>query len=369
MKKFEISKNRRVRITPYTSRLENYGVGGYTVYNHMLLPTHFKSLEDEYVHLKKDVQLWDVSVQRQIEISGTDSYKLIQLMTCRDLSKAKVLKCYYVPLIDGNGNMINDPLILKVDDMKWRICIADSDVMLFAKGIADATNLKVNIHETDISTLAIQGPKSLRLMQKVFGKKISDLKFFNFDYFNYENDNLMISKSGFSKQSGYEIYIENSNTGLKLYDYFIKVGNEFNLKPGCPNAIERIEGALLSYGNDMSNNDNPFECALDKYINLENNIEFLGKKALIKAKSDGIKRKLMGVKINAKNILLTKEEKLLDDNNKTIGFLRSAIYSPRFKNVVGIAMIYKDYCKELQKFKINIDNKNVSGSVCSLPIN
>ena len=112
MKKFEISKNRRVKITPYTSRLESYGVGGYTVYNHMLLPTHFKSLEDEYFHLKKDVQLWDVSVQKQIEVSGSDSYKLVQLMTCRDLSGAKVLKCYYVPLIDGNGNMINDPLVL-----------------------------------------------------------------------------------------------------------------------------------------------------------------------------------------------------------------------------------------------------------------
>ena len=136
MKKFEISKNRRVKITPYTSRLESYGVGGYTVYNHMLLPTYFKSLEDEYFHLKKDVQLWDVSVQKQIEVSGSDSNKLVQLMTCRDLSGAKVLKCYYVPLIDGNGNMINDPLVLKVEDMKWRICIADSDVLLYAKGVA-----------------------------------------------------------------------------------------------------------------------------------------------------------------------------------------------------------------------------------------
>ena len=369
MKKFEISKNRRVKVTPYTSRLENYGVGGYTVYNHMLLPTYFKSMEDEYFHLKKDVQLWDVSVQKQIEVSGSDSYKLVQLMTCRDLSGAKVLKCYYVPLIDGNGNMINDPLVLKVEDKKWRICIADSDVLLYAKGIADSMKLNVKIHETNISTLAVQGPKSLDVMRKVFGEEISKLKFFNFNYFKFEDTDFMISKSGFSKQGGYEIYVENSSSGLKLYDYIIKIGNEFNLKPGCPNVIERIEGALLSYGNDMDNSDNPFECGLDKYVNLESNIEFLGKKALQKAKSEGIKRKLMGVKINDKNINLTKEEKLIDNNNKTIGYLRSAVYSPRFKMIVGIAMINRDYCKDTQNFKININSKEVSGSVCGLPMN
>ncbi len=369
MKKFEISKNRRVKVTPYTSRLESYGVGGYTVYNHMLLPTYFKSLEEEYFHLKKDVQLWDVSVQKQIEVSGNDSYKLIQLMTCRDLSGAKVLKCYYVPLVDGNGNMINDPLILKVEDLKWRICIADSDVLLYAKGIADTMNLNVKIHETNISTLAVQGPKSLDVMNKVFGEEINKLKFFNFNYFKFEDADFMISKSGFSKQSGYEIYIENSNSGLKLYDHIIKIGNEFNLKPGCPNVIERIEGALLSYGNDMDNNDNPFECGLDKYVNLESDIDFLGKKALQKAKSAGIKRKLMGVKINDININLTKEEKLFDDNKKTIGFLRSAVFSPRFKMIVGIAMINRNYCKDSQSFKININNKEVKGSICDLPIN
>ena len=369
MKKFEISKNRRVKITPYTSRLESYGVGGYTVYNHMLLPTYFKSLEDEYFHLKKDVQLWDVSVQKQIEVSGTDSYKLVQLMTCRDLSGAKVLKCYYVPLIDGSGNMINDPLVLKVEDMKWRICIADSDVLLYAKGIADSMKLNVKIHETKISTLAVQGPKSLDVMRKVFGDEISKLKFFNFNYFKFEGIDFMISKSGFSKQGGYEIYVENSMSGLKLYDYIIKVGNKFNLKPGCPNVIERIEGALLSYGNDMDNNDNPFECGLDKYVNLESNIEFLGKKALQKVKLEGIKRKLMGVKINEKNINLTSELKLVDENKETIGYLRSAVYSPRFKMIVGIAMINIEYCKDSQNFKTNINNKEVSGSVCSLPMN
>ena len=368
MKKFIISKTRRLRSTPFTSRLEDYGVGGYTIYNHMLLPTFFKSIEDEYNHLKKDVQLWDVSVQREIEINGKDSYKLIQLMTCRDLSKAKPKKCYYVPLIDKDGNMINDPLIIKIDENKWRICIADSDVLLFAKGIANISNFDVKIHETDICTLAIQGPKSDSLMKKVFGNNILSLKFFNYDYYTYEGVEFMISKSGFSKQGGYEIHIENINSGLKLYDHFFDVGKEFNLKPGCPNAIERIESGLLSYGNDMDNGDNPFECGFDKYINLNSNINFLGRNSLIEIKNKGIKKRLMGVKIETKKINLTKEEKLLDKNNNLIGFLRSAAYSPKFKKVVGIAMIYKKYCEENQDFKIIHNNETSEGKICNLPI-
>ena len=366
MKKFEISKNRRVKVTPYTSRLESYGVGGYTVYNHMLLPTHFKSLEDEYFHLKKDVQLWDVSVQKQIEVSGSDSYKLVQLMTCRDLSGAKVFKCYYVPLIDGNGNMINDPLVLKVEDMKWRICIADSDVLLYAKGIADSMNLNVQIHETEISTLAVQGPKSLDVMKKVFGDEIGKLKFFNFNYFKFEGIDFMISKSGFSKQGGYEIYVENLKSGLKLYDYIIKVGKKFNLKPGCPNVIERIEGALLSYGNDMDNNDNPLECGLDKFVHLENDIDFLGKEKLIKIKENGINKKLMGVKINLDKINL-RSAIHLTIGDKIIGEIRSAVFSPTFKMVIGIAMINKPYFLSKDQFDIVIENRKYKGEICDIP--
>ena len=92
-------------------------------------------------------------------------------MTCRDLSKSKVGKCYYAPLVDLYGKIINDPLIYKVEDDKWRVCIADSDVLLYAKGIAETNNLQVNLLEADIDTLAVQGPKSFDLMAKVFGEK------------------------------------------------------------------------------------------------------------------------------------------------------------------------------------------------------
>ena len=368
MKKFSITKSKRLRSTPFSSRIEAQGVKSYSVYNHMLLPTVFDSFINEYHHLKTHVQVWDVSVQREIEIIGKDSYTLVQLMTCRDLSKAKIKKCYYSPLIDKYGKMINDPLIYKIDNDTWRICIADSDVMLFAKGIAEAKNLNVDIKETNISTLAVQGPKSIQLMEKIFGSKIKELKFFNYDYFEFDNHRYLISKSGYSKQGGFEIHVENIKAGLKLYDHMFKVGKEFNIKAGCPNIIERIEGGLLSYGNDMDIRDNPFECGFDKYINLDADIDFLGKDSLNKIKSNGIVKKLMGVKINTQQIDLYNEEKLYDKNNNFVGFLRSAVYSPNFKKVVGIAMIEKKYCKISQEFKINIDGKQIFGEICNLPL-
>ena len=368
MKNFVLSKSRRLRSTPFTSRIEKQGVKSYTIYNHMLLPTTFSSPEEEYVHLKEHVQIWDVSVQREIEISGKDSYTLLQLMTCRDLSKSKIGNCYYAPLVDVHGNMINDPLIYKLEERKWRVCIADSDVLLYAKGIAEAKNLEVNIFEANINTLAIQGPKSFKLMERVFGKKINDLKFFKFDFFEFDNNEYLVSRSGFSKQGGFEIHTDNVNTALKLYDHFFITGKEFNLKPGTPNHPERIEGGLLSYGNDMDIGDNPFECGFDKYVDLESDIIFLGKKSLKEIIKNGIKRKLMGVKININSLDVTKVISMINLENKKIGELRSGAYSPSLKKIIGIAMIDKDFCNVSQKFNIKIDNKLISGEVCNFPI-
>ena len=277
-----IAKSRRLRSTIYSSRIENQGVTSYTIYNHMLLPAGFEGgLEETYEHLKNHVQVWDVAAERQIEIKGKDAYQLVQLMTCRDLSNAKDGKCYYCPIIDENGGMINDPVVLKFSDEKWWISIADSDVMLFAKGLAIGKKLEVSISEPDVNIMAVQGPKAFNLLEKIFGKEILDLKFYNFKYFNFQSTQHLIARSGWSKQGGVEIYVENSKSGLELYDLLFEKGKEFNVKPGCPHLIERIESGLLSYGNDMDINDNPLECGLDKFVDLDNNIEFLGKDKLI----------------------------------------------------------------------------------------
>ena len=367
MKNYFIAKSRRLRSTPYTSRIEKQGVTAYSIYNHMLLPAAFGSLEDSYYHLKEHVQIWDVAGERQVEISGKDSAKLVQLMTCRDLSKSKIGRCYYCPIIDDNAGMINDPVILKLQEDRWWISIADSDVILFAKGLAIGNNLNVKIFEPNVDIMAVQGPKSFKLMEKIFGEKITKMKFFGFDYFNFDGAKHLIAKSGWSKQGGYEIYVENTKSGLALYDKLFEEGKELNVKPGCPNLIERIESALLSYGNDMDNDDNPLECGLDKYVSLDTEINFLGKDKLKQIKENGLIKKLMGVIIEAKEINVSKSIELFDKDNLKIGELRSGVYSPHFKKVIGIAMINEPYYNLSQTFKISINGTILEGKVCDLP--
>ena len=367
MKKFSIAKSRRIRSTPYTSRIEKQGVTAYTTYNHMLLPAAFGSLEDSYHHLKKSVQVWDVAGERQVEINGKDSAKLVQLMTCRDLSKSKDGRCYYCPIIDDKAGIINDPVVLRLKHDRWWLSIADSDVLLFAKGLAIGNNYDVNIFEPDVNIIAVQGPKSFKLMEKIFGEKITKLKFFGFDYYDFKGTKHLIAQSGWSKQGGYEIYVENRKSGLDLYDTLFEQGKEFDIKPGCPNLIERIESALLSYGNDMDINDNPLECGFDKFVNLETEIKFLGKEELKKIKSKGIEKKLMGVKIETDEINLTGSINIIDENNNSVGELRSACYSPHFNQVIGIAMLKKPYWKVNQSIKLEINDQTINGTVCDLP--
>ena len=367
MKNFSIAKSRRLRSTPYTSRIEKQGVTAYTSYNHMLLPAAFGSLEDSYHHLKKNVQIWDVAGERQVEISGKDSARLVQMMTCRDLSKSKIGRCYYCPIIDDEAGIINDPVVLKLSENRWWISIADSDVILFAKGLAIGNKFDVKIFEPNVDIMAIQGPKSFGLMEKVFGEKITKLKFFGFDYFDFNGSRHLIARSGWSKQGGYEVYVEDTKSGLKLYDHLFEIGKEFDVKPGCPNLIERIESGLLSYGNDMDLQDNPFECGFDKYVNLDTDANFLGKEKLKKIKSEGISRKLMGLIIEANEISLGKALDVKDENNNLIGQLRSACFSPHFKKVIGIAMINKPFYELSKNVKVDINGNICNGKVCDLP--
>jgi dimethylsulfoniopropionate demethylase len=367
MKKFYIAKSRRLRSTPFTSRIENHGVTAYTTYNHMLLPASFGNLEKEYFHLKEHVQVWDVAAERQVQIIGKDASKLVQLMTCRNLSKAKVGRCYYAPIIDERAGMLNDPVALKLADDKWWLSLADSDIGLYAKGIASGLSLQVEVSEPDVNIMAIQGPKSFKLMEKILGKKITELKFFGFDYYTFKGNKFLIARSGWSKQGGYEIYVENREAGQMLYDELFLIGKGFNVEPGCPNLIERIESALLSAGNDFDNGDNPYECGFDKYIDVESNISYLGKKALIKISKAGINKKLMGVLLDMDKIEVT-ESLSLYNNNKIAGELRSATYSPNLKKVVGIAMVKKEYWDKKTPIELKIGDKKSKGTLCDLPI-
>ena len=376
-KNIKLNMSRRIRRTPYTNRVEEHGVSDFTVVNHMLLPKGFKNtIEEDYWHLSKEVQIWDVSCQRQVQISGPDAASLIQKLTPRSIKTMEIGKCFYIPMLNENAGMINDPVLLKLDDDMFWISIADSDILLWAKGYALGLNLDVNIDEPDVYPLAVQGPKSEELLVSIFGEEIKKIKFFNFRIVDFEGTKQVIARSGYSKQDGFEIYFkvhekyfDKVEMGEKLWDTIWKAGKKFNISPGCPNLIDRIEGGLMSYGNDFTRENNPFECNLEKYCKDDVPHDFIGKQALTKIKNEGIKQKMMGIIFDGDPCPATGQPlKVLSKDNKKIGQITSGIFSPRIKKNIGLSMILKEYWNVGENvFVQTLDGGKRNGTITSLP--
>jgi len=340
----KLNVSRRIRATPYTPRVEALGVSGYSVVNHTILPKGFqKAVEEDYWHLKQHVQLWDVGCQRQVELKGPDAAKLTQLMTPRDLSKASVGQCLYAPLVDQEGNILNDPIILKLAEDRFWLSIADSDILLWAKGLALGMDLNVDVSEPDVWPLAVQGPKSDDLMAKIFSQEIRDIGFFRFGIFEFNNHPLVIARSGYSKQGGFEIYLDKPALGIELWDRLWDAGLEFNVSPGCPNLIERVEGGLLSYGNEFTMENNPLECGLDQYCHLNSNVEFIGKQALQAIAKQGIERRIRGIVFGGEVCPPCQHPWRMNVAGEYAGIVTSAIWSPRFEKNIALGMVEKDY--------------------------
>ncbi|MDA9242532.1 dimethylsulfoniopropionate demethylase [Amylibacter sp.] len=331
--------SRRLRATPFTSRVSALGVTGYTVYNHMLLATVFESLQEDYKHLKENVQIWDVSVERQVQLLGPDAHKLACMISARDLTNAKVGRCYYAPICDQNGAIINDPIALRLAENKYWFSISDSDLLLWVQGIAIGLGLNVDICEPDVSPLAIQGPFADDLMADVFGEEIREVKFFHFKAFSFRGHMLNIARSGWSKQGGFEIYLDDTNLGEELWDAIWAKGKKYNIRAGCPNLIERVEAGLLSYGNDMNREDTPLEIGLEKYVSLDSEVDFIGKAALQKQRKVGIKKRLMGIEIDGSKMPPLTMPKKVSIEGKNVGMITSAVFSPDYGGNIGFAMI------------------------------
>ena len=331
--------SRRLRATPFTSRVSALGVTGYTVYNHMLLATVFESLQEDYKHLKEYVQIWDVSVERQVQLLGPDAHNLACMISARDLTNAKVGRCYYAPICDQNGAIINDPIALRLAENKYWFSISDSDLLLWVQGIAIGLGLNVDICEPDVSPLAIQGPFADDLMADVFGEEIREVKFFHFKAFSFRGHMLNIARSGWSKQGGFEIYLDDTNLGEELWDAIWAKGKKYNIRAGCPNLIERVEAGLLSYGNDMNREDTPLEIGLEKYVSLDSEVDFIGKAALQKQRKVGIKKRLMGIEIDGSKMPPLTMPKKVSIEGKNVGMITSAVFSPDYGGNIGFAMI------------------------------
>ncbi|WP_136439346.1 dimethylsulfoniopropionate demethylase [Pacificoceanicola onchidii] len=334
-----ISQSRRLRETPFTSGVVAAGVKAYTVYNRMLLPTVFQDVESDYRHLKTHVQVWDVSVERQVELNGPDAARLMQMMTPRNLSRMQDDQCYYVPIVDHKGRMLNDPVAIKHSETRWWISIADSDLLFWVKGLALGAGLDVDVFEPDVSPLAVQGPKADMLMERVFGPIVHDIRFFRQKRLSFNSQSFLVARSGYSKQGGFEIYVEGTKNGMPLWDTLFMAGRDLEVRAGCPNLIERIEGGLLSYGNDMTMENTPFECGLGKFCNAPDDVDYIGKSALRAEAATGPSRQVRAVAIDGAPLPPAQACWQLHDKGTPVGKVTSAVWSPDIGTNVAIAMV------------------------------
>ena len=337
-----ISLSRRLRQSPYFDRVLESGVKGFTVYNHMLLPTVFRSLEEDYWHLVSAVQLWDVAVERQIRVSGSDSLRLIQYITPRDVSGCRIGRCMYAPLVDDRGGIVNDPVLLRISEDTWWLSIADSDVLLWLRGLVHGLGLKVDVDEPDISPLAVQGPLAEDVIATIFGQWIRDIRFFRTAESEVNGIPVLLARSGWSKQGGFEIYLKVRARGIELWDIIAEAGAPFGIRAGCPNLIERIENGLLSYGNDITLENNPLECGLDRYCNFDKPADYMARDAITRIRQSGVTQRLVNLEIAGSPMAPNDRVWRVTDDRVPTGLVTSAVWSPAMGKNIAFAMIMAD---------------------------
>lgn len=338
-----LSLSRRLRVTPFSRRVDAAGVQAFTVYNHMRLPTMFQSAEEDCRHLKQKVQVWDVACERQVEIVGPDAKRLMRMLTPRDLESMDVGQCRYIPVVDDRGGMLNDPVALKLADDRYWISLADSDLLLWVKGLALGAGFDVDVNEPDVSPLAVQGPLSDTLMARVFGEAVRNVRFFRFGIFEFAGRELRIARSGYSKQGGFEIYVEGSDLGEPIWDALFSAGEDLDVRAGGPNIIERVESGLLSYGNDMTRENSPFECGLGKFCDLDTAETSIGREALLRERDQGPLRMIRSLAISGPALTPCSGEWPVMADGVRIGQITSSAWSPDFGTNVAIGMIDRSH--------------------------
>lgn len=365
---FDIGIGPNLRKSPYFDATVRDGVRSFSVYNHMLIPGHFGDPEAEYDRLLSGVAMWDVAAQRQVELRGPDAGRLAQYLTPRNLSQTRIGQGRYVPLCDHDGWVINDPVLLKLADDRYWLSVADSDIHLWAAAIGRERGWNVTVSEPDVSPLAIQGPRAVDVAAALFGESVRSFKYFGFEETALNGIPLVLARSGWSKQGGFELYLQDKSMGDALWEKVKDAGQAFGIGPGAPNDAERLESGLISYGADMRVQTlpaNPFEMGFGKLVDLDGH-DFVGRAALQKIAGQGVTRKLVGLFIDGNPALLGHQVPLLRDGAE-VGTVTEFAYSKRLGRTIGVAMINVSAINATAPLTLNVGKAEHAAHITDLP--
>ena len=334
-----IQRGARLRRTPYFEATQRYGAKAYTVYNHMLFPINFDDLESEYDALLNEVTLWDVSVERNVEITGPDAFKFTNWLTPRDLNKCKVGQGKYVVITADDGGIVNDPVLMRLGENHFWLALADSDVLLYARGAALNAGMDVKIVEPDVSPLQIQGPKSKQVVEALFGPRVLELPYYYFIETELDGIPVIVTRTGWTGEVGYEVYLRDGSRGDALWERIMEAGKPYNIRPTGPSDIRRVEAGILNYGIDMTLDNNPYELGLGWLVDEAKPADYIGKAALQRIKAEGVQRKLVGVEIAGDPVDFNMTRWPVACDGARVGFITSALYSPRLGRNIGYANV------------------------------
>jgi len=352
-----VQRGARLRRTPFFDATQRYGARGYTVYNHTLFPICFADLEEEYWHLINHVTLWDVAVERQVEITGPDAFEFTNRLTPRDLSRCAVGQGKYVVITADDGGVVNDPVLLRLGENHFWLALADSDVLLYARGAALNSGLRVTIAEPDVSPLQVQGPRAKEVVRTLFGDRVLALKYYWFLETSLDGIPVVVTRTGWSGEVGYEVYLRDGSRGDELWERIMEAGRPHQIRPTGPSDIRRVEAGILNWGADMTLEDNVFEAGLEWLIDQGKSTDYIGKAALERIRREGVTRKLVGVEIAGEPLGFNPDKWPVTAGGRPIGRVTSAIWSPRLEKNLGYAMLPVDRTTPGSEITVEIPGK------------
>ena len=364
----QISMGPRERKSPYFDRTITDGVTHMTIYNQMYMPVSYGDIVAEYSRLLEGVAMWDVAAQRQVEVQGPDAERLVRYLTPRDLGDCSIGRGKYAPICDHNGRLLNDPVLLRLEQNKFWFSIADSDMLLWVRAIANEGGFDITAYEPDVSPLAIQGPKACNVVAEMFGDWVMNFKTFWFKQTELEGIPLVVARSGWSKQDGYELYLCDHTRGKALWDIVKEAGAPYGIGPGTPNYIERLESGLLSYGADTLPDSSPYEVGLGKFIDIGRDDEFIGKQALKRIAKDGPPRKLVGVVFDGEPVTFNEHAWVVRVDGQISGTIRSVCHSPRLQSNIGLALLETQHSEIGTSLEFKGEGRSFKGKISALPL-
>jgi len=357
------------RKSPYYERTVEAGCTSWDLYNHMLIPTLYDDDLKEYWHLLNHVTLWDVAVERQVEITGPDAARFTQLLTPRDLSSTAVGQCKYVVLCAPDGGIVNDPILLKLAEDRFWLSLADSDALLYALGVQAFAGMDVQIREPDVSPLQVQGPRSKDVIRTLFGENVMDLRYYWCAQVELDGIPLVVSRTGWTGEVGYELYLRDSRFGTELWDRVMEAGAPYDIRAIAPSDQRRMEAGIFNHGNDMDITNSPFEVTgLERLVELDNDNVVVARDALERIAAEGVSKKLVGVRIDGPPLEMWLEDFWpVSSEGAVVGKLTSASYSPRLEINMGYVWVPIELAAEGTSLTIDSPTDPMPATVVPLP--